>query len=133
MILRFQERKGSNDKFKTPKKVIKFLNTSEKHECYWYREQETHSLSKDKKKRIGDFQCQTVFPQGKCNYCEVDIGFYRTQKISVIDKKNDANGRVLLFKVKINSNAYVLACVYDNTEPYQLNYVAELHSLSNLL
>ena len=61
------------------------------------------------------------------------MGFYRTQKISVIDKKNDANGRVLLFKVKINSNAYVLACVYDNTEPYQLNYVAELHSLSNLL
>ena len=44
----------------------------------WCRKQETHSLSKEKK-RISDFQGQTFFPHGEPNYCEVDIGFYRTK------------------------------------------------------
>ena len=38
----------------------------------WCRKQETHSLSKEKK-RISDFQGQTFFPHGEPNYCEVDM------------------------------------------------------------
>ena len=58
--------------------------------------------SKGKKKWLDDSQGQTFFPQGKLNSCEVTKGFYGTEKIKLIDKKNDVKGSFFfLLKLKL--------------------------------
>lgn len=52
------------------------------------------------------------------------------EKINLTDKKNYVNDKVLLLEVEIDSDVFVLVCIFDNIEPYQLNYITELHNFS---
>ena len=53
------------------------------------------------------------------------------KKVNLIVKKN-VNGRILLLKVEIDCDVYVLVNLcYDSNEPYQLSTLSELHNFLN--
>lgn len=53
------------------------------------------------------------------------------KKVNLIDKKN-VNGRILLLKVEIDCDVYVLVNLCnDSNEPYQLSTLSELHNFLN--
>ena len=77
---------------------------------------ETHSSLADEKKYI--FYLRPIF---KTNSCRVAIGYVGDNKVEVLDKKNDKNGRILILDVKVDETNFVLVNIYNsNTETEQV-------------
>ena len=56
---------------------------------------------------------------------------YRSNKVDVLDKKIDKNGRILILDVKVDESNFVLVNIYNpNTETEQ---VPTLHDLDKIL
>ena len=61
------------------------------------------------------------------NSCGIAIGCIASNKVNVLDKKVDKNGRILILDVKIDESNFVLVNIYNpNTEREQ---VATIHDL----
>ena len=61
-----------------------------------------------------------IFSHGKPNSCGVFIAFFFCSKSVTIRKEiSDSNGRILVLKVKIDDEIYLLVNLYNNsnTEP----------------
>ena len=93
--------------------------------------QETHSSLADEKKWADDLNEPIFFSHGKTNSCGVAIGYIGSNKVDVLDKKIDKNGRILILDVKVDESNFVLVNIYNpNTETEQ---VATLHDLDKML
>ena len=75
--------------------------------------QETHSSIKDEKKWEDEFRSKLFFSHEKANSCGVSIGYYRTKKIEVINKKCDSYGRILVLEINIDDKIFVLINIYN--------------------
>ena len=62
--------------------------------------QETHSSLADENNWTGDFKGPKFFSHGKTNSSEVAIRYIGSDKIDILDKKINKNGRVLIVDVK---------------------------------
>ena len=93
--------------------------------------QETHSSLADEKKWADELKGPIFFSHGKTNSCGVAIGYIGNNKVDVLDKKIDKNGRILILDVKVDETNFVLVNIYNpNTETEQ---VATLHDLDKML
>ena len=71
------------------------------------------------------------FSHSKTNSCGVASGYIGSNKVDVLDKKMDKNGRILILDVKVDETKLVLVNIYNpNTETEQ---VATLHDLHKML
>ena len=71
------------------------------------------------------------FSNGKTNSCGVAIEYAGSNKVNVLDKKIDKNGRILKLDVKVDESNFVLVKRYiPNTETVQ---TATLHDLDKML
>ena len=82
----------------------------------WIQEQ---SLLSSRKNKFDEFKC------------EVLIGYYRTKKIELINKKCDYNGRILLLEINIDDRLFVLINIYNANN--KLDQVKTLTDLSEIL
>ena len=93
--------------------------------------QETHSSLADEKKWADELKGLTFFSHGKTNSCGVAIVYIGSNKVDVLDKKIDKNGRILVLDVKVDETNFVLVNIYNpNTETEQ---VVTLHDLDKML
>ena len=70
------------------------------------------------------------FSHGKTNSCGVAIGFIGNNKLEVLDKKKQENGRILISDNKVEEKKLVLVNFDNpNTETEQ---VTNLHGLGNM-
>ena len=91
--------------------------------------QETHSSLPDKKKWVDEYLF--FFSNSKTSYCGVATGYIGSNKVNVLDKKIDKNGRILILDVKVDESNFVLVNIYyPNTKTEQ---VATLHDLDKML
>ena len=59
------------------------------------------------------------FSYGKTNSCGVAIGYIGNNKVDVLDKKIDKNGRILILDVMVDETNFVLVNIYNpNTERF---------------
>ena len=75
--------------------------------------QETHSSSADEKKWADELKGPIFFSHGKTNACGVAVGYTVNNKIDVLDKKVDKNGRILILDVKVDETNFVLVNIYN--------------------
>ena len=93
--------------------------------------QETHSSLTDEKKWADDLNGPIFFSHGRTNSCGVAIGYIGSNKVDVLEKKMDKNGRILILDVKVDETNFVLVNKYNpKTETEQ---VATLHDLDKML
>ena len=93
--------------------------------------QETHSSLADEKKWADELERPIFFSHGKTNSCGVAIGYIGSNKVDVLDKKIDKNGRILILDVNVYETNFVLINIFShNTEMEQL---AALHILDKML
>ena len=72
-----------------------------------------------------------IFSDGKTNSCGVAIGHIGSNKVNIWKKKNDENGWILIFDVKVNETNFVLVNIYNpNTKTEQK---ATLHDFDKML
>ena len=81
---------------------------------------------------MGGWIRRTYFSSyGKRNSFWVGIGYIGSNKVDVLDKIIDKNGRILILDVKVDESNFVLVNIYNpNTETEQ---VATLHDLDKML
>ena len=81
---------------------------------------------------MGGWIRRTYFSSyGKRNSFWVAIGYIGSNKVDVLDKIIDKNGRILILDVKVDESNFVLVNIYNpNTETEQ---VATLHDLDKML
>ena len=93
--------------------------------------QETHSSLADEKKWADELKGPIFFTHGKTKSCGVAIAYIGSNKVDVLEKKIDKNGRILILDVKVDESNFVLVNIYNpNTETEQ---VATLHDLDKML
>ena len=62
------------------------------------------------------------FSHGKTNSCGVAIGYIGSNKVDVLDKKIDKNGRILILDVKVDESNFALVNISNpNTETKQVS------------
>ena len=70
------------------------------------------------------------FSNGKTNSCGVAIGYIGNNKVNVLDKKIDKNGRILILDVKVDESNFVLVKIYNpNTETEQAATLRDLDKM----
>ena len=61
-----------------------------------------------------------LFSRGKTNSCGVAIGYIGNDKVDVLDKTIDKNGRILILDIMIDEINFILVNIYNpNTETEQ--------------
>ena len=93
--------------------------------------QETHSSLADEKKWADELKGHIFFSHGKTNSCGVATGYIGCNKVDVLNKKSDKNGRISILDVKVEVTNFVLINIYNpNTKKEQ---VSTLHDLDKIL
>ena len=68
-----------------------------------------------------------IFFHGKVNSCGVAIGYTRNNKVDILDKKIDKNGRISKLDVMVNETNFVLVNIYNpNTKTEQVTTLVDL-------
>ena len=89
--------------------------------------QETHSSLADGKKWADELQGPILFLNGKTNTCGVAIGYVGNNKVDVLAKKTDKNGRILILDVMVDETNFVLVNIYNpKTEKDQVTTLLDL-------
>ena len=93
--------------------------------------QETNLSLADEKKWADELKGPIFFSHGKTNSCGVAIGYIGNNKVDVLDKKIDKNGRILILDVMVDETNFILVNIYNpNTKTEQ---VTTLLNLSRIL
>ena len=96
--------------------------------------QETHLSLADKKKRLGKLKGPILFSHGKTNFCGVATGYIRNNKVDILDRKIDKNGRISILDVMVDETNFVLVNIYNpNTEAEQVTTVLDLGKISETI
>ena len=67
------------------------------------------------------------FSRGKTNSCGVATGYIGNNKVNVLDKKIDENGRILILDVMVDETNFVTFIIYNpNTETEQVTTLLDL-------
>ena len=78
--------------------------------------QETNSSLAEENKRVSELKGPLFFSHRKTSSCGVAIR-YIENKVDILDKKADKNGRILMLDVMIDETNFVLVNIYNsNTE-----------------
>ena len=89
--------------------------------------QETHSSLADGKKWADQLQGPILLLNGKTNTCGVAIGYVGNNKVDVLDKKTDKNGRILILDVMVDETNFVVMNIYNpKTETDQVTTLLNL-------
>ena len=92
--------------------------------------QDTHSSLADEKKWAGWIKRTYIFSHGKTNSC----GYIGNNKLDVLDKDNNKNGRILILDVKVDETNFILVNIYNsNTEKEQVMTLLDLGKMLKLL
>ena len=75
--------------------------------------QENYSSLADEKKWADELKGPIFFSHGKTNSCGVAIGYIGNNKVDVLDKKIDKNGRILILDVMVDEINFVLVNIYN--------------------
>ena len=93
--------------------------------------QKIRSPLADEKKWTDELKGPIFFSHGKTNSCGVAIGYIGSNKVDILDKKIDKNGRILISDVKVDDTNFVPVSIYiPNTKTEQ---VETLHDLDKML
>ena len=96
--------------------------------------QETHLSLADEKKRLGKLKGPILFSHGKTNSCGVATGYIRNNKVDILDKKIDKNGRISILDVMVDETNFVLVNIYNpNTEAEQVTTILDLGKISEII
>ena len=111
-------------------KILEYLKTKFGSNGFLFL-QETHSSIADEKKWADELKGLIFFPHGKINPCGVAIGYIGNNKVDVLDKKTDKNGRILILGVMVDETNFVLVNIYNpNTKT---EYITTLLDLGKML
>ena len=92
---------------------------------------ETHSSLADEKKWADELKGPIFFSHGKTNSCGVAFGYIGCNKVDILDKKVDKNGRIFILDVRVNETNFVLVNIYNPTT--EKEQVTTLHDLDKML
>ena len=96
--------------------------------------QETHSSLADGKKWAHELQGPILFLNGKTNTCGVAIGYVGNNKVDVLAKKTDENGRILTLDVMVDETNFALVNIYNpKTEADQVTTQTKTDQVTTLL
>ena len=93
--------------------------------------EETHSSLADEKKWVDELKGPIFFSHSKTNSCGVAIGYIGCNKVDILDKKVDKNGRIFILEVKVDETNFVLVNLYNPTTKKE--QVTTLHDLNKML
>ena len=74
------------------------------------------------------------FSRGKTNSCGVAIGSIVNNKVNILDKKNDENGRILISDVMVDETNFVIVNIYNsNTETEPVTTLLDLGKMLEII
>ena len=96
--------------------------------------QETHSSVKDEKQWSDNFKGKIFYSHGTTNSCGAAIAFLGSKSLEVVETKNDEQGRILIFDIKICDKEVLLVNLYNaSTEKEQLDTLTKLSEIFLIL